>query len=139
MREGLGGPFGAVVARDGEIVAEGSNRVLSATDPTAHAEIVAIREAARAQGDFDLSGCTLYASCEPCPMCLGAILWARIDRVVYANTRSDAAEIGFDDEVFYREMAAPRERRSLRCDHLPSAEAREVFAEWESTEDRPKY
>jgi len=139
MHERLGGPFGAVVARDGEIVAEGSNRVVAAADPTAHAEIVAIREAARLQDDFDLSGCTIYTSCEPCPMCLGAILWARIDRVVYANTRHEAADIGFDDELFYREMATSVEQRSLRCDHLPSPEAKAVFAEWGEQDDRVCY
>jgi tRNA(Arg) A34 adenosine deaminase TadA len=139
MYQGLGGPFGAVVARDGEIVAEGSNLVISATDPTAHAEIVVIREAARLQGDFDLSGCTIYTSCEPCPMCLGAILWARIDRIVYANTRSEAADVGFDDELFYREMATPVDQRSVRCDHLPSEEAREVLAGWGRKADRVRY
>ena len=139
MREGLGGPFGAVVARDGEILAEASNQVISATDPTAHAEIVAIRDAAREVGDFDLSGSTIYTSCEPCPMCLGAILWARIDRIVYANTRSEAAEIGFDDELFYRELVAPVDRRRLPCDHLPSDEARAVFAEWRERDDRVHY
>ncbi|MBM3540264.1 MAG: nucleoside deaminase, partial [Alphaproteobacteria bacterium] len=106
---GEGGPFGAVVVRDGTIISEGWNQVVGGNDPTAHAEIVAIRRACAHRGSFSLDGCEIYTSCEPCPMCLAAILWARIGRIYYANTRVDAAAIGFDDDYFYREVAKPME------------------------------
>ena len=139
MRAGLGGPFGAVIVRDGRIIAEGCNQVTSANDPTAHAEIVAIRAACRVLGTFVLAGCDLYTSCEPCPMCLAAIYWAHLDRVYYANDRADAARIGFDDESLYREVAMPIEARSLPLVHLPLAEAAATFAEWETLEDKTPY
>ena len=125
-----GGPFGAVVVKDGAMVGEGRNRVEATGDPTAHAEIVAIRAAAARLATFDLGGCTLYASCVPCPMCLGAILWARIDRVVYAADRADAAAVGFDDAALYREVARPWAERSLAAGRLLTGEARAVFDAW---------
>ena len=139
MRAGLGGPFGAVVVRDGAILAEGFNGVTSANDPTAHAEVMAIREACRKLGQFSLAGCALYTSCEPCPMCLGAIYWARIERVYYANTRSDAAVIGFDDDHIYREFALPMGQRTIPFVHLPLDEARGVFKEWMDKPDKIPY
>lgn len=139
MRAGLGGPFGAIVVRGQEIVAEGSNRVTSTGDPTAHAEVVAIREACRRLGVFSLAGCELYTSCEPCPMCLGAIYWARLDRVYYANTRDDAAAIGFDDDAIYREFAKAIEDRSVPFIHLPLPEGRRVFKEWVDKPDKIPY
>src|SRR5215471_21434342 len=133
MRAGLGGPFGCVIARNGEIIAEGSNHVTSANDPTAHAEVVAIREACRKLGTFSLEGCELYTSCEPCPMCLGAIYWARLDRVYYANTRVDAAAIGFDDAAIYREFGKPIDGRAVPFIHLKSRR-RDAFSRngWKS-------
>src|SRR5688572_3154517 len=108
-----GGPFGCVVVRDGEVVGEGWNKVTSTNDPTAHAEVVAIRDACARLGDFQLDGCSVYTSCEPCPMCLGAIYWARPDRVIYANTRFDAASIDFDDDFIYHEINAPMDARKI--------------------------
>lgn len=139
MRAGLGGPFGAVIVRDGEIVAEGSNCVTSANDPTAHAEVVAIREACRKLGTFDLSGCTIYASCEPCPMCLSAIYWARLGHVYYTNTREDAARIGFDDAQIYDEIAMPIEERSIPMTRIVMNEAEQIFEEWLQKEDKIAY
>ena len=134
-----GGPFGCVIAKDGRIVGEGCNQVTSTNDPTAHAEVVAIREACRHLGSFSLAGCELYTSCEPCPMCLGAIYWARLDRVYYANTRADAAAIGFDDDAIYREFAKPIPDRSLPFIHLPSPEGLSVFREWMDKPDKIPY
>jgi guanine deaminase len=139
MRAGLGGPFGAIVVREGRVVAEGHNRVTSSNDPTAHAEVVAIREACKALGRFSLEGCELYTSCEPCPMCLGAIYWARFDRVYYANTRKDAAAIGFDDDRIYGEFAKPMATRCLPFVHLPLGEAAQVFKEWMAKSDKIPY
>ena len=139
MRAGLGGPFGAIVVRGQEIVAEGSNRVTSTNDPTAHAEVVAIREACRRLGVFSLAGCELYTSCEPCPMCLAAIYWARIDRVYYANTRADAAAIGFDDDHLYREVAKDLGDRQMPFIRLDAAEAARVFREWVEKSDKIPY
>jgi len=139
MREGRGGPFGAVVARDGVIVARGWNAVTSSLDPTAHAEVVAIRRACRKLGSFSLAGCVLYASCEPCPMCLAAAYWARVDRLVYAATREDAAVAGFDDAFIYDEVPLVPEARSLHTDHLLRAEAAAVFEEWLAKPDRVPY
>jgi tRNA(Arg) A34 adenosine deaminase TadA len=139
MRAGEGGPFGAVVARDGRIVGEGWNRVIGTNDPTAHAEVVAIRDACARLGTFDLSGATIYTSCEPCPMCLGAILWARIDRMCYAADRIDAAKIGFDDEAFYVEVAKPLHARTLPAERILADEARAVFAAWFAKPDRIEY
>jgi len=139
MRQGRGGPFGAVVARDGTIVARGWNAVTSSNDPTAHAEVVAIRRACRKLGTFSLAGCILYASCEPCPMCLAAAYWSRVDRLVYAATRDDAARAGFDDAFIYDEVPLVPEARSLRTDHLLRAEAVAVFEEWLAMPDRVPY
>jgi len=139
MAGGAGGPFGAVVAMDGRVVAEGWNQVTSTNDPTAHAEIVAIRRACAALGRFDLKGATVYTSCEPCPMCLAALYWARVDAVVYANDRSQAAAIGFDDEWLYREVPKPVEARSLPMRRLLGAEALEVFEAWAAKPDKVPY
>ncbi len=127
---GHGGPFGAVVVRDGAVVGEGWNQVLHTKDPTAHAEVVAIRDACRRLGSYDLSGCEIYASCEPCPMCLGAIYWARIGRVYYSVNRRDAAGIEFLDEFIYEDLAKPLDERSLPMVHVPCDGARDAFAAW---------
>ena len=139
MEAGEGGPFGAVVVRDGRILGEGWNRVTSTHDPTAHAEITAIREACRALGTFELRGCEIYTSCEPCPMCLAAIYWSRLDRIWYATTRTDAAAIQFDDDWLYREVALPLEARSLPATQLLRDEALAVFRAWEAKPDRIPY
>jgi guanine deaminase len=139
MRAGLGGPFGAIVVKDGKIVGEGANQVTSSNDPTAHAEVVAIREACRTLGTFSLAGCDLYASCEPCPMCLASIYWARLDKAYFANDRDDAARIGFDDSFLYDEVAKPIDQRSLPLIHLPSDEAGSIFQEWQNKEDKIPY
>ncbi len=139
MNGNAGGPFGAVIVKDGHIVAEGCNRVTSANDPTAHAEIVAIREACRALGTFDLSGAEIFASCEPCPMCLAAIYWARLGRIYYAGTRTDAARIGFDDEHIYREFALPVEGRAIPMERLLAREAAAAFAAWTKKVDKVRY
>jgi guanine deaminase len=139
VRRGQGGPFGAVVVRDGKVVGRGWNQVTSANDPTAHAEIVAIRAACMRLNTFQLDDCQIYTSCEPCPMCLAAIYWARLSHVYYANTRKDAAEVGFDDEVIYREVALPMRRRKLRMKQLMHAEALAAFAEWQRKPDKVPY
>jgi tRNA(Arg) A34 adenosine deaminase TadA len=139
MQAGEGGPFGAVVVRGGEIVGEGSNRVTSDNDPTAHAEIVAIRDACRRLATFRLEGCQLYASCEPCPMCLSAIYWARIDRLYYAATREDAAAAGFDDSLIYDEIALPPAARKLPMTQALRQEALAAMAAWRRKEDRIEY
>ncbi len=139
MDEGAGGPFGAVIVRDGKILAEGWNQVTSANDPTAHAEVTAIRRACEAVGDFALEGATLYTSCEPCPMCLASAYWARVSRIVFANTRQDAADIGFDDSLIYDEIPKPIGERILPMDHLPSLEARAVFDAWADKDDKISY
>ena len=134
-----GGPFGAVIVKDGEIVAEGSNSVTLLSDPTAHAEVTAIREACRQLGTFLLEGCTIYTSCEPCPMCLGAIYWAGIQRIYYGNTRKDAADIGFADEFIYEELERPLEERRLPIRQLLRDEARGSFRRWEEKTDKVTY
>ncbi len=139
MRRGKGGPFGAVVVRNGKIVGRGSNQVTSANDPTAHAEIVAIREACQRLKTFQLDDCDLYTSCEPCPMCLSAIYWARPRNVFYANTRKDAAKIGFDDDFIYREVALPIAKRTLKLKQLLRKEALAAFAEWQRKTDKVLY
>lgn len=139
MRAGEGGPFGAVVVQAGRIVGEGWNRVLTSRDPTAHAEIVAIRAACAELGTFRLDGAEIYATSEPCPMCLGAILWARLSRLYYANSRADAARIGFDDALFYDEIARPPDRRALPSERLLADEARAIFAEWDAKPDKVQY
>ena len=139
MRALDGGPFGAVIVRENKIVARGWNKVTSSNDPTAHAEVTAIRAAAQALGSFVLGGCVLYTSCEPCPMCLGAAYWARVDRIVYAATRADAAGIGFDDEELYRELALPTTARKLPMQQLLHDEAVEVFEEWRRMPGKTMY
>ena len=134
-----GGPFGAVVARDGQVVGRGWNQVTSANDPTAHAEVVAIRDACRNLGTFDLSGCEIYASCEPCPMCLAAVYWARIERIWYANAREDAAAIGFDDAWIAAELRQPVEQRRVPMERLLADEAGVAFQRWTGKPDRTPY
>jgi tRNA(Arg) A34 adenosine deaminase TadA len=125
------GPFGAVIVRKGEILAESCNLVTALNDPTAHAEINAIREAARKLETFDLSGCIIYSTCEPCPMCLGAIYWARLDKVIYANTTSDAQNIGFADSLIYKEISLPPQERNIEFRQLLREEALKAFKAWE--------
>jgi tRNA(Arg) A34 adenosine deaminase TadA len=139
MRAGNGGPFGAVVVRKGKVVGRGFNLVTSTNDPTAHAEVVAIREACRKLKTFKLDDCEIYTSCEPCPMCLAAIYWARLKRVYFANTRKDAAKIQFDDEFLYREVAMPVSKRSLPMKQILRDEALLAFAEWEAKPDKVQY
>jgi guanine deaminase len=139
MRTGDGGPFGAVVVRGGAIVGEGWNRVLATRDPTAHGEIVAIRAAGRRLATFRLSGCDLYTTGEPCPMCLSAIYWARIERVFFGFTVADAARIGFDDRVIYRELARPAARRQIPAVQVLAAEARALAREYAANPRRARY
>ena len=139
VRAGRGGPFGAVVVRAGVIVGEGANEVTTTNDPTAHAEVVAIRNACRALGDFRLAGCEIYASCEPCPMCLGAIYWARPRCLFYAASKADAAEAGFDDAFIYEEAARPAGERRLPTRHVEVAQARLPFVEWKRSPRRVPY
>lgn len=136
---GAGGPFGAVIVRDGALIAEGANAVVRTADPTAHAEVVAIRNAAAALGTHDLKGCELFASCEPCPMCLGAILWARIDSVYFAATQADAAAAGFDDSLFYAQFRIPASERIVPMRRLTGADAGRPFAAWESYSGKVAY
>jgi tRNA(Arg) A34 adenosine deaminase TadA len=139
MQAGAGGPFGAVIVRDGRVLAEGWNQVTSTNDPTAHAEVTAIRRACAAVSDFALKGATLYTSCEPCPMCLASAYWARIARIVFANTRQDAAAIGFDDQLLYDEIPKPVTERLVPTLHVPTDEARAVFADWMRKADKIAY
>ena len=134
-----GGPFGAVIVKDGEIIATGTNRVVPECDPTAHAEVTAIRNAAERLGSFDLSGCEIYTSCEPCPMCLGAIYWARIDKMYYGNDKEDAKRIGFDDSLIYSEIALDMSRRSLSSERMLHEEALVAFGKWTAKEDKTEY
>lgn len=134
-----GGPFGAVIAKDGEIIAEASNSVTLDNDPTAHAEVNCIRKATRKLGTFDLSGCEIYTSCEPCPMCLGAIYWAHLDRIYYANNRKDAAKIGFDDNFIYEEIALDPSERSRKMEILLPEEAIKAFEMWEESTTKTEY
>jgi tRNA(Arg) A34 adenosine deaminase TadA len=139
MEEGFGGPFAAIIVKGEEIVAQGFNRVTSTNDPTAHAEVVAIREACQELESFSLEGCEIYSSCEPCPMCLAAIYWARLDKIYYANTRLDAAEIGFDDDHLYREISKKIEARVLPMVRIDLPEARAVFQQWQDKPDKVMY
>lgn len=134
-----GGPFGAVIVKDGEIIAGGSNSVTIDNDPTAHAEVNTIRQACRKLGTFDLSDCVIYTSCEPCPMCLGAIYWARIKRIYYGNTKKDAADIDFADDFIYRELELHKENRSVPLISLLRDEAIKTFKAWKQKEDRVEY
>lgn len=139
LRSNQGGPFGAVIVKDGEIIAEGHNEVIASNDPTAHAEVVAIRRACINLNSFQLDGCELYTSCEPCPMCLGAIYWARIDRMFYGNTKEDAKAIGFDDQFIYEELDLAKGDRQLPMEPLLREEAQAAFREWEGKGDRTDY
>ena len=134
-----GGPFGAVVVKDGEVVAVASNSVTLDNDPTAHAEVNAIRMACKKLGTFDLSGCEIYASCEPCPMCLASIYWARIGKLYYANTKADADKIGFSDNFIYEEFAKPESERSIKVVKMLRNEALKAFENWEQKEDKIDY
>jgi tRNA(Arg) A34 adenosine deaminase TadA len=139
MQAGKGGPFGCVVVKDNVIIGRGFNQVTSSNDPTAHAEVMAIREACKTLGTFQLTGCEIYTSCEPCPMCLGAIYWARPAKVYYCNTREDAATIQFDDDFIYREIGLPLSDRSIPFVHMPMKEALNVFTDWTNKSDKIKY
>ena len=134
-----GGPFGAVIAKDGEIIAEGSNKVTINNDPTAHAEVCAIRNACKILNTFELANCVIYTSCEPCPMCLGAIYWARLSKIFYANDRKDAAEIGFDDDFIYEEIAIEPQYRKKPSEILLRNEAINAFRMWTLKDDKTKY
>lgn len=136
---GTGGPFAALVVKDGRIIAEGTNRVTSSNDPTAHAEIVAIRDACRKLNDFQLTGCELYTTCEPCPMCLGAIYWARPARIFYAGTAADAATAGFDDALIYRELPLLPASRSIPATQILREEALAIFDAWKKQENKKSY
>lgn len=139
MRQNHGGPFGAVIVRNRKIIGRGWNKVTSANDPTAHAEIAAIREACTKLKTFELCDCEIYTSCEPCPMCLGAIYWARLRKVYYANTRVDVAAIQFDDDFLYHEVALPVPRRKIPMKQLLRSEALKVFEEWKNKPDKTLY
>ena len=139
VRAGLGGPFAALVVLDGKVLATGTNQVTAAKDPTAHAEIVAIRSACQAIGDFQLRGCELYTTCEPCPMCMGAIYWARLTKVFYANTRADAARIGFDDSFIYDQLAEAVESRKIPMIQIMHEQALRAFHEWETSQNKIQY
>ena len=139
VEEGKGGPFGAVVVKDGVIIAHGANEVTSSNDPTAHAEVVAIRSACKALGTFQLDGCEIYTSCEPCPMCLGAIYWARPSKLFYANSKEDAAKIQFDDQFIYEEIAKPIQERKLFTQQIMREEALEAFKKWGESTVKKEY
>ena len=139
MENGAGGPFGCVVVKNGEIVGEGSNLVTSTNDPTAHAEVVAIRNACQNLNNFQLDGCEIYTSCEPCPMCLGAIYWARPAKMFYAATHEDAASVGFDDQFIYEELAIPISERTIECVNFLREESVKVFEDWTNKTDKIKY
>ena len=139
IANGTGGPFGAIIVKDGKIIAEGANHVTTQNDPTAHAEVVAIRNACKTLGSFQLDGCEIYTSCEPCPMCLGAIYWARPERVYYSSTKKDAKDIGFDDQFIYEEIEKEYENRSIPFLHLEDEEATKAFQDWVEKNDKIKY
>ncbi|MBS1641362.1 MAG: nucleoside deaminase [Bacteroidetes bacterium] len=139
VTQGKGGPFGAVVVKDGKIIARGANSVTTLNDPTAHAEVVAIREACKVLGSFQLVGCEIYTSCEPCPMCLGAVYWARPDKLYYANTKQDAATIDFDDNFIYEEIAKPINQRKLFTQQLMRNEALQAFKKWGESNIKIEY
>ena len=139
VRSGRGGPFGAVIVQDGGIVAEGANQVTATNDPTAHAEVIAIREACRKLGIFELKDCELYTSCEPCPMCLGAIYWVRLDSICFGNTCHDAAEVGFDDSFIYEEIRVPTSQRKLPMVRLLPDKAIESFRAWQEHQTKIEY
>lgn len=134
-----GGPFGAIVVKDGEVIGRGYNQVILSSDPTAHAEIMAIRDACGNLGTYQLFDCEIYSSCEPCPMCLGAIYWARIARLFFGCTRNDAREIGFDDSLFYDEIQLPAEKRSVQTKQIMRNEAQKIFQKWKKLQIKPDY
>jgi tRNA(Arg) A34 adenosine deaminase TadA len=136
---GRGGPFGAVVVKDGTILAEGANEVTATNDPTAHAEVLAIRRACQKLGAFELQGCEIYTSCEPCPMCLGAIYWAHLSRIYFANGEADAARIGFDDSLIYRELSQPHGKRRIPMAQIMREQALEAFRAWEKLPNKIGY
>jgi guanine deaminase len=139
VKSGNGGPFAAVIVKDNKIIARGTNKVTSSNDPTAHAEVVAIREACTALNTFQLDDCEIYTSCEPCPMCLGAIYWARPKKIYFANTREDAANIGFDDSFIYDEIGLPYTSRGIETEHIMREEAQEAFKAWQNKSDKVEY
>lgn len=139
MHAGAGGPFGAVIVKDGKIIGEGWNKVTSSNDPTAHAEVVAIRNACENMKNFSLEGAEVYTSCEPCPMCLAAIYWARIEKIYFGNTRKDAAQIAFDDDFIYTEIPKDIKERKVPMEQCAHAEAHEVFVEWQNKNDKIPY
>ncbi|TWR29482.1 nucleoside deaminase [Mucilaginibacter pallidiroseus] len=139
VKQGMGGPFGAVIVKDGMVVARSANKVVPTNDPTAHAEVSAIRMACKELGTFSLEGCEIYTSCEPCPMCLGAIYWARIGKIYYANTKADAAAIGFDDHFIYDELDQPMDKRKLPFKQMMRDEAQQAFRLWEGSELKTDY
>ena len=134
-----GGPFGAVIVKDGEIIAASGNTVTLDNDPTAHAEVNTIRKACKQLGTFNLEGCEIYSSCEPCPMCLSAIYWAHIDKLYYATTKDDAASIGFDDSFIYDQLELKYEDRSIKCEHFMRSDALRAFRKWDAKEDKVEY
>ena len=134
-----GGPFGAVIVKEGEIISTGANLVTINNDPTAHAEIIAIREAAHKLGTFDLSGCEIFTSCEPCPMCLSAIYWAHLDKIYYGNTKTDAKDIGFDDSLIYDELKLKPDNRKIKMEQLLPEEAIHAFEDWKNKTDKVEY
>ena len=137
--ENDGGPFGAVIVKDGKIIAKAANSVTQTNDPTAHAEVNVIRLATSKLKTFDLSGCEIYTSCEPCPMCLGAIYWARLDKIYYGNTKQDAKDIGFDDSFIYEELDLPLEERKIKAIQIEHKEAQKAFKSWQQKEDKTEY
>jgi len=139
VADGTGGPFGAVIVRDGEVVGEGTNQVTSSNDPTAHAEVVAIRQACEKLETFNLEGCVVYTSCEPCPMCLSAIYWARLDRIFYGNTKADAAAIDFDDDFLYTEIPKPIDQRAIPTSQILREETIKSFEAWAVSETKIPY
>jgi guanine deaminase len=139
VEKGTGGPFGAVIVKDGKVIARGANSVTTTNDPTAHAEVVAIRKACKALKTYQLIGCEIYTSCEPCPMCLAAIYWARPDKIFFANSKEDAAAIGFDDKLIYEEIAKPISERKIFTQQLLRDEALEAFRKWETSPFKIEY
>lgn len=139
VKSGRGGPFGAVIVKDGKVIATGANQVTASHDPTAHAEVMAIRAACKALGTFSLEGCELYTSCEPCPMCLAATYWARCSRIYYGCVAADAAKAGFDDAFLYEEMKKPMAERAIPIENLMPAEAWAAFAAWMHTDEKVEY
>jgi len=139
VKSGKGGPFGAVIVKNGKIIGEGFNQVTSTNDPTAHAEVQAIRKACKKIKNFDLSGCQIYTSCEPCPMCLSAIYWARLEKIYFANTKKDAAKIQFDDDFIYKEFEKPKNKRAIKAFSIARPQALAAFKLWQESEKKIRY